>query len=236
VGSLGERPLDRRGVAALPFERPVGGHVVPQRLGARPDRVLVDHDRRQRLVVDLDQGDGILRLVDGLGDHEGDRLAEIAHAIDRQHRLRAVGGGAAVELAEVVWRQVRQRRDRTDTLLRQFGRRQHQQHARRPPGFLSVDPGDPGMGIGRTQHGGEGLPWQPQVVAVPALPRQEPTVLDPLDPRPDQSRIHGIGSRSARCRSLATRPRGRMQSGWCRSLRRSRATGCRDLYDEILRV
>ena len=46
----------------------------------------VEHDR-QRLVLDLDQVARVLGDVAVLGDHRGDRLAVVAHLLDRDHVL-----------------------------------------------------------------------------------------------------------------------------------------------------
>ena len=50
------------------------------------DRVGGRGDGGQRLVVDLDQLGGVRRLCIGLGDHEGDVVADPAHAVLRQRR------------------------------------------------------------------------------------------------------------------------------------------------------
>ena len=39
------------------------------------------HDRRQRLVVDVDQVDRVVGLVRRLGDDDGDRVADVAHDV-----------------------------------------------------------------------------------------------------------------------------------------------------------
>ena len=46
-------------------------------------------DGGQDLVVDLDQFGGVLGLSQGLGDHDGDRLADKAHPFARQPEMRA---------------------------------------------------------------------------------------------------------------------------------------------------
>ena len=46
----------------------------------------VDH-RFERLIVDGDQLGGVLRQVAALGHHQRDRLADVAHALDRQRPL-----------------------------------------------------------------------------------------------------------------------------------------------------
>ena len=48
-------------------------------------------DRRQRLVVDVDQLERVLRDVRGLGDHRRDLLALEAHLVGREHGLGVAG-------------------------------------------------------------------------------------------------------------------------------------------------
>ena len=55
------------------------------------ERLLRVHDRRQRLVVDLDQLQRVLGDVAVLGDDEGDLLALEADLVGGQHSLRVVG-------------------------------------------------------------------------------------------------------------------------------------------------
>ena len=88
VVGLGEGGIDRRLVADLVEERLVAGIVVPHRGRAGRQRRLGGDDRRQRLVIDRDELGRVLRLVQRLGDDEGDGLADIAHALVRQNRLR----------------------------------------------------------------------------------------------------------------------------------------------------
>ena len=65
--------------------------------GSRPVRVELGPvegafhvgDGRQRLVVDAHLVGGAARLLRMLGGNEHDRLAEVAHAVDREHRLIA---------------------------------------------------------------------------------------------------------------------------------------------------
>ncbi len=89
VRRLGERRLDRLAFAELPVEAQVARHVVVHQRLTGGGRALGIGDRRQRLVVDLDQLGRILGLGQRLGDHEGDVVADVAHALGAQHRPRA---------------------------------------------------------------------------------------------------------------------------------------------------
>ena len=92
----GKRRVDRRLVADLVKEGFVAGVVVPHRRRAGGERRRGGDHRGQRLVVDLDQLGRVLGLVQRVGDDEGDRVADIAHALLRKQRLRADKGRGAV--------------------------------------------------------------------------------------------------------------------------------------------
>ena len=70
--------------------RALGGDVGADRLelqrGVVGQRVLDVGDDRQVVVVDVDELGGVHRLGAGLGDHEGDRVADVADLVDRQGR------------------------------------------------------------------------------------------------------------------------------------------------------
>ena len=91
---LGERLLRRLRVARLPVVDPVVGLallVVADAAAPSVERRLrADHDR-QRLVVDVDQLERVVRDVRVLGDHAGDLLALHAHLVGREHGLRVAG-------------------------------------------------------------------------------------------------------------------------------------------------
>jgi hypothetical protein len=56
--------------------------------GRRRGRLRGVDDRRQLLVVDLDQLGRVLRLQIGLGDDERDLVADVAHLLPGEHRMR----------------------------------------------------------------------------------------------------------------------------------------------------
>ena len=84
---LGEGGVGLGLVAFQMHEADVVRAVVPDQRRARLDRLRGRDDRRQRLVVDLDQLGRVHRLVHGLGDHEGDVVADPAHAVARQRAV-----------------------------------------------------------------------------------------------------------------------------------------------------
>ncbi len=138
-----EGGIGRRLVAGLVHEGEVVRAFVVNRAGARLDRVLERRHGGQHVVVDRDRLGGILGLVQRLGDHEGDRLADIPHRVPGESGLGAGEGGRAVAaLARRVGLLGAEPRDGRVVA----GERQH--HARHAPGGTHVDRADAGMGMG----------------------------------------------------------------------------------------
>ena len=97
---LGEGLLGRLLVADRHVEQHVAGMV-------RPDlrRVLLHGigdavDRRQRRPVDLDRLDRVARVIDGVGDDEGDGVADMAHLVLCQDRIGRPGEGIDLEIEQ----------------------------------------------------------------------------------------------------------------------------------------
>ena len=92
----GERGVGGGLVARLPVEDVVvglAGQVVTDHRGAGVQRPLgVDHGR-QRLVLDVDELQGVAGRVAVLGDHERDLLALVADLVGGQHGLHVPGQG-----------------------------------------------------------------------------------------------------------------------------------------------
>ena len=82
-----EGGIGRRLVAGFVHEGEVIRAFVVDGARARLDRVLERRHGGQHVVVDRDRLGGILGLVQRLGDHEGDRLADIAHRVAREREL-----------------------------------------------------------------------------------------------------------------------------------------------------
>ena len=79
-------------IARTTFGPRVVAVAVPLRPALRVDRLLLGRalgvdDRLERLVLDLDRGGRPPRLLRVLGGDERDRLAEVAHPVEREHRL-----------------------------------------------------------------------------------------------------------------------------------------------------
>jgi hypothetical protein len=112
-------------------------------------------DRRQRLVLDLDQLGGVGRDIAVLGDDEGDLLVLVQHLAGGEHHLDVAREGRhPVEL------------DRLQILGRQHG-----DHAGHGLGLAGVDALDAGMAVGAAGEVAEQHAGQLEVVdiAAPAL-------------------------------------------------------------------
>ena len=84
-------------VADLPVESEVVRRR-PARPATPPLSIAVRQvgDGGQNIVVDLDRLGGVAGLLDGVGDDEGDGIADVAHGAVGQHRMRRRGLGGAV--------------------------------------------------------------------------------------------------------------------------------------------
>ena len=161
---LGEHRLGGGLVAGLPVEAVVVGLAV--QVGAdhggvgRQGAAYVDH-RRQRVVLDVDQLEGVARGVAVLGHHEGDLLALEPHLVGGQHRLHVVGQGR--HPGQPLLGQVRTGDDRLHLRVRQRG--------------AGVDADDPGVRQRRAQDREVQHALQLDVVDVLAHAADEPGVL-----------------------------------------------------------
>ena len=121
--------------------------VLPDLGGALLGGVLEVHDRRQRLVVDLDQLGGVARLGERLGHHEGDAVADEAHLVGDEQRLE---GAVALGGAEILRHQMGG--EAAELLGQGVGAGEDAEHARRRLGLGDVDALDAGVRV-RRQHG-----------------------------------------------------------------------------------
>ena len=94
---------------------------------------------RQRLVVDLDQLAGVLGDVARVGDHHRDRLADMAHPVDREGKIRH--------------RRPHHARDRPDH-AGELRPGDDADHAGQRQRARCVDPADAGVRVRRAQDGG----------------------------------------------------------------------------------
>ena len=85
VGGAREGRVDRGRVAVLPVERDVAGCLGPHLRGVRGHGPHHISHGRQMVVGDVHRLGRIQRLRQRLRDHDRDRLADIAHALGREH-------------------------------------------------------------------------------------------------------------------------------------------------------
>jgi hypothetical protein len=91
---LGERLLRRLGIARLPVVDLVVGLiflVVADQGSRRIERRLGTDDHGKRVVVHVDQLEGVVGDVRVLGDHARDLLSLHPHLVGREHGLRVAG-------------------------------------------------------------------------------------------------------------------------------------------------
>ena len=160
VVGLGEGTVGRVLVAGLPVVDVVGG--LPLLLVADQGRIarrglLRARDRRQRLVVHLDQLERVLRDVRRLGDHARDLLPLVAHLVGDEHGLRVA----------------RQRRHPGEVVLRHQLARDDGDDARQRLGGRRVDRAQARVGVRAAQDLHVEHPRQGDVVEVLALPRRK---------------------------------------------------------------
>ena len=148
--------------------------ILPHQRHAGLDGVAGRDDGRQRLVVDLDQFGSIDRLKIGLGNHEGDVVADHANAIlDEAGIARPIARAAIAALEPAGHRQVAE----AGGLV--VGAGQHREHAGCGFGLRRVDRADARMGMRRAQHIAERHAGKRHVRDIAAAALEQPRVLEP---------------------------------------------------------
>ena len=93
----GDRGIDRGLVAQMPVVADIAGRLLrPHLRRAGFQRLGRIDDGRLDGVIDVDLLGGVARLAEALGDHDRDRVADMAHPVDREHRMRRLGHRRAV--------------------------------------------------------------------------------------------------------------------------------------------
>ena len=174
VGLL-ESLFDPFPVAEFEIDAQVPRDAVPQSRRVRGQRLDRVGDRVQGLIVDIDEVQGVARDPVRFGDHQGHRLADVAHPVDGQ----AMARGFRQLRSVAVLPHRRFRRHRTEPLGDPVLAGDHQKHAFHGQRLRGVDVLDLGMGINRAQHRGPGLAFEVDVVDIPAAAGEEPLVLGP---------------------------------------------------------
>ena len=128
-------------VADRHVEQHVAGMIGPDLRRAGLDGVGEADHGRQRRPIDLDRLDRVARLVDGVGDNEGDGIADVANLILRKDRI-----GRARERIDFEVEQARQVAELPDVVGDQ-----DRADARHAAGLGDVD-GEFCMRVRRAQH------------------------------------------------------------------------------------
>ncbi len=150
VGGALEGRVDGGRIAALVLEADIVGRVRPDRRGAVGNRLADRDDRRQLVILDLDQLGRVARLARCLGHDEGDRVADRPHGVLRQgharrhEHVRAVGAFQRHDHAD-------HRRQQADAVRFQILAREDAEHAGRVRRLGGVDRRDRRMADGRAQ-------------------------------------------------------------------------------------
>ena len=208
---LGEGRVGRgevRGVV-VPVEHEIAGNAVEQLRRAFLQRGARVGDGGQRLVVDLDRFGGVLRLRQGLGDDERDRLAEMAHLADGERRARRIVARRAVPVVE---------RRMAGHVAEAVGLHvvagQHQQHAGHAARRRRVDLADVGVRDPRAQHVGLRHVGKRDVVGIAALAGDQGLVLETPNGLANAEFHDDSSVKIARARSRNAAPRLRKDGVW----------------------
>ena len=181
---VGEGGVGRVLVAHHQRERDIVRRLVPHRRRAGLDRILDADDRRQRLVVDLDQFGGVSRLRSVSATTKATRspTARTLSAFeDRAQRAEAF------RAAHVLGHR---RRQAAELVGRDIGAGEHGEHAGRGLGLGGIDALDAGMGVRRHDHDAVALLRQVDVVDIAAAAGDETRVLDPGHGLTDAELVH----------------------------------------------
>ena len=179
MGGARERRVGRGGIADLGVDHDVRQVVIEPRR-PRLDRGFGIGHRRQRLVIDDDALGGVLGRGNALGNHEGDRGADVTHPIGRQHMMRRDRDRGAVavvqhDIGRVAGSgEVRNARETVGAGVLPGQDREHAGHGAR---FGNIDGSDQRMRVRGAQHRAIGLVRKIEIVAVAAAPGQEAQIL-----------------------------------------------------------
>jgi hypothetical protein len=169
---LGDGGLGCRLVAEQLHEADIVGAALPDPRRAGLGCLGGRDRRRQRLVVDLDQFGGVLRLVQRLRHHERHIVADPAHLVLGKRRVGRLERAAVAPLQAARHRQV------APSGRLPVGAGEHRQHARRGLGAGGIDPADAGVGVRGAQHAGVGHAGQHHVGDIAAAAAQQPRILE----------------------------------------------------------
>ena len=165
------------------------GDDVRGKIAVRARRIVLDGgaavgDGGEHVVIDDDRRRGVLGDIARIGDHHGDRLADVTDFIARQRRLRARRRDRGIG---------REHRDRRAAhRLGQIVGGEHRMDARHRHRGADVDAADHGMGMRRAHEAGVQQARQFQVVDEAAAAGEQRRIFEPLHARAEMFCAHRL--------------------------------------------
>ena len=186
VCSAGKSGIDLRLVAQRPVVAMVVGRGIVQGsgLGGLGD---VDNGA-QHLIVHIDQLGGVLGLFQCFGHHHGNVVANVAHLVQRQDRVRRLLHGLAVGAGDQP-----AARQAANLGVSHVLANQHIHHAGRGLGSFDVDALDAGMRMRRTHEHRVGLAGDVDVVGVLATAGEKAIVFFATDRCANVGQVNEVG-------------------------------------------
>ena len=170
----------RADLAAVELERDVVMSLRPDRRGTGQNGICDRDHRRQRLIVNGDSFRGIACFPGALRDHEGYRLADIAHDVARQ---RVTGRDHERRGHRDTGHRARQR---ANIVGSQFRPREHGRDALHLTRRIDADRGNARMRMRRTNDDAMKRVWRREIGDVAPAPLHEALVFKAVEAAPQQ--------------------------------------------------
>ena len=192
---LREGARGRRLVAERDVEGDIAAVLRPNPRRVRLQRRGDADDMRPRLPIDRDRLGGVLGAIKRIGDHKGNRVADVAHLVARQDRI-----GRHIDRGVRKRHSARQRPE-----IGGVGASEHEPHARHRPRFRRID-AKTRMGVRRAQHHRVQRAAHRSIGDIAAAPAQQRVVLLAHDRLADAElqRLHGDYSALVRSEASAS--------------------------------
>ena len=153
MGGGGEGDVHRRGVAQRPVAAEIVRHVVPDQGRAGSNGLSGGRHCRQHLPIDGDLFRRVAGGVEGLSEHDCDRVADVARLVQHEGVVRRLRHRTAI-----LARQLPAGRDAADAGGVQGAVCKGGGNARHGQGRRQVDPAQPGVRVRRPDEAGPELP------------------------------------------------------------------------------
>ena len=173
----GEQRVASGAIADLPVEADIVRRIGPDQLLPVLHGFEQVDDRIDDLVFDADRLGAVCRRLRRARNHEGDRVADMAHHAVGQHRMRRVLPRRAVAVG-----QLHRAGHRADAVGREVARRVGRHHARERQRRGDIDRDDPRRRVRAAQHDAMKRTGPGRVVGVAAGAAKQARILDPSRP------------------------------------------------------